>query len=872
MARKTKPNSPVMDLKLGRIALLLAILSIHPLIQVTAQARITADSVSPGRVLVFTKGAPYPHLPEAVAAIKTTAEGSGFQVDTRDDADAFTQENLNQYQAVFFLLTHGDVLDPTQQVAFEQYIRGGGGYLGIHSAAGTEPSWPWYRQLVGIFPDSSAPIQPARVNVTDRFHPSTAGLPAAWMRTDEWYNFEANPRGDVHVLATVDESSYTGGLDGPDHPIAWCQDFDGGRSWYTAGGDTKDNYSEPLFLQHILGGLKWAAGVTPGDCGGTVWDNFRKVTLDEDTEEPLELDVAADGRVFFIEHSGRVKIHDPGLGATLTAGTIPVFKQLEDGLLGLALDPGFQDNGWLYLYYAAPGDFPCAPADTGATSCGLSRLSRFRIGGESLVQERVLLEVPTQRHDGYHSAGSLDFDSAGNLYLSTGDNTSPFESDGYAPIDERDGRAPWDAQRASANTNDLRGKLLRIHPEPDGTYTIPEGNLFPPGIEGARPEIYAMGFRNPFRFSVDPENGWVYLADYGPDNPEDDPDRGPRGYVEWNLIKSAGNYGWPYCVGPNLAFGDYDFGTGTSSGEFDCDVPLNQSPNNTGLEQLPPVQPATIWYSYGESPEFPEMGTGCGCPMAGPAYHYDPNLVSDRKFPAYYDDTPFFYEWGRKYLKEIKLHEGEILEISSFLPALELKRPIDVTFGPDGAMYLLEWGSGWFGNTDSGLYRIDYLNNPPPSRPVQPGQPGQAGQPGAPEPAPDPPGAADPPPGEGPPGPTAAVSDADALTCTPSPSRLRPANHRLVKVTVDVQKPGSDPEALVTLERAWSNRPGSGMGKGDKLDDIRGWRIGTFDTSGRLRAEAWGRRFYYLEYSATDGAGGSASCVATVGVARRPGR
>ena len=813
---------------------------------IPAEAHSAAAPGSAGRLLFFTKGSPYPHLPQAIDAIKTVAEGAGFQVDTTADADAFTYPNLVQYRAVVWLLTFGEILNADQRAAFQQYIRGGGGYVGIHSAGDTEGSWPWYRQLLGSWIEVNSPIQAARVNVTDHFHPSTAGLPSAWMRTDEWYSFEPNPRGDAHVLATVDESTFNGGVDGPDHPISWCQDFEGGRSWYTEMGDTAASFSEPLYLQHVLGGVRWAAGQAPGDCGATVWDNFEKVLLDDTTDEPFELDVAPDGRVFFIERTGRLKVYKPGVGDSSVVGTIPVFSGMEDGLLGLALDPHFAQNRWLYLYYAAAGDFPCALVDVGATSCGRSRLSRFRVDGSSLVlsSERILLEIPTQRHDGTHSAGSLDFDSSGNLYLSTGDNTSSWESDGYSPIDERVGRAPWDAQRTSANTNDLRGKLIRIHPEQDGTYTIPSGNLFPIGTPGTRPEIYAMGFRNPFRFAVDEERGWVYLADYGPDAATDNPARGPRAYQEWNLIKSAGNYGWPYCAGSNFAYIDYDFETGASGGPFSCDSPVNTSPYNTGLTLLPPARPATIWYSYTEQPPFPEMGAGCGCPMAGPAYRYDPGLASSRKFPAYYDDTPFFYEWGRNYFKEIKLHSGDVQEISPFLAGLGLRRPIDMTFGPDGAMYLLEWGEGIFGNTDSGLYRIDYLNNPP--LPIGPRGPESTG-------------------GDAPGG--GGKNAGPQLSCTAEPSSLRPNNHKLEKVTVDVEVTARRTRgADVVLESVSSNRPDSGLGRKDRPGDMRGWKIGTFDTQGRLRAE--GRRRYTLKYEATDGQGRSDTCSPTITVGR----
>ena len=207
-----------------------------------------------------------------------------------------------------------------------------------------------------------------------------------------------------------------------------------------------------------------------------------------------------------------------------------------------------------------------------------------------------------------HLGGDFAWDPAGNLYLSTGDDTDPFESDGYAPIDERPTRNPaYDAQRTSANTNDLRGKVLRIHPDPeDPTYTTPAGNLFEPGTADTRPEIYAMGFRNPFRIGIDPVTGYLYVGDYGPDAGPANPLRGPGGQVEFSVVREAGFYGWPYCTGDNDAYIDYDFATGTSGAAFDCDAPVNESPRNTGLTELPPATEPDIWYGY-DSPWDAEM-------------------------------------------------------------------------------------------------------------------------------------------------------------------------------------------------------------------------------------------------------------------------
>jgi type 1 glutamine amidotransferase len=219
------------------------------------------------RVLVFTKTAGFRHesIPAAIAAVRDLGAANGFVVDATEDSDAFTNANLARYDAIVFLMTTGDVLDERQERAFEGFIRRGGGFAGVHSAADTEYGWAWYGGLVGAYFKSHPQIQRATVRVVNRRHPSTAGLPRTWTRTDEWYNFARNPRPSVHVIAMLDEASYSPGPDamGSDHPIAWWQAYQGGRAWYTAGGHTAESYSDPLFRRHLLGGIRYAAGLTP---------------------------------------------------------------------------------------------------------------------------------------------------------------------------------------------------------------------------------------------------------------------------------------------------------------------------------------------------------------------------------------------------------------------------------------------------------------------------------------------------------------------------------------------------------------------------------------------------------------------------------
>ena len=687
----------------------------------TAPLAAAPPESDPFDVLVFSKTAGFRHgsIPAGIAAIEQLGADHGFTVDATEDAGAFTDENLANYDVVAWLSTTGDVLDGQQQAAFERYIQGGGGYAGIHAASDTEYDWPWYGELVGAYFSSHPQNQDATVKVEDSDHASTEHLPQRWQRFDEWYNYRSNPRDEVHVLASLDESTYDAGTGamGAEHPIAWCQDYDGGRSWYSGGGHTDASYAEPEFLEHLLGGLQTAAGAVDSNCAATQSDSYEMVPLDEDTANPMMLDVADDGTVFYVERDGRVQVIDPEANTTSTAVTLSVTQSNEDGLTGVVLDPDFASNGWIYLFWS--------PQDVGDDGPH-NRVSRFDYDAASgtidPATEETVLVIPTQRQTCCHAGGDMVFDADGNLYVATGDNTNPFESQGYAPLDERADRENYDAQRTSANSNDLRGKVLRITPQDDGSYTIPEGNMFAAGEADTLPEIYAMGFRNPFRIGVDPANGNVLVADYGPDAGSASEARGPAGTVEWNVVSEPGFYGWPYCTGANADYRAYDFATGQSGAAFDCaGGPVNDSPNNTGITQLPPAVEAEVWYGYGTNPLFPEIGGG-GAPMGGPVYSYDPELESDVKWPAYWDGKALFGEWnqGRMYSFQLAGEQrDDLVDINRVLPGVFDKeagfdRPMDFDFGPDGALYVVDWGSGFGGNNDSsGVYRVNYVKGDP---------------------------------------------------------------------------------------------------------------------------------------------------------------
>jgi glucose/arabinose dehydrogenase/type 1 glutamine amidotransferase len=457
-----------------------------------------------------------------------------------------------------------------------------------------------------------------------------------------------------------------------------------------------------------------AAAADPGPAAEA--EQFQQVTLakgGEETGEPMSLAVLPDRSVLHTSRNGELRMTDSA-GNTRVVGTIPVYSHDEEGLQGIGLDPKFGENRFIYLYYAPPLSTPAGDAPNDGTAedfakfDGVNRLSRFVLKADGTLDnasEKKIIDIPATRGICCHVGGDIDFDAQGNLYLSTGDDSNPFASDGYTPIDDRPGRNPaYDARRTSGNTNDLRGKILRIKVNDDASYSIPDGNLFAPGTAKTRPEIYAMGFRNPFRFSVDKKTGIVYVGDYGPDAGTADPKRGPGGQVEFARVTKPGNFGWPFCTGNNNAYVDYDFATKTSGATFDCAAPKNESPHNTGLVDLPPAQPAWIPYDGGSVPEF---GTGSESPMGGPVYRYDAASTSPVKFPEAYDGDFFAGEFGRRWIKRIE--QGADGAVQSINPVPWTGTQImDMAFGPDGALYVLDYGTAWFGGDEnSGLYRIE---------------------------------------------------------------------------------------------------------------------------------------------------------------------
>ncbi|HEY6891103.1 MAG TPA: ThuA domain-containing protein [Solirubrobacter sp.] len=892
-----------MGRKTWRRAGLAAACAVLPLVASVDAA--SAKAADPYSVLVFTKNATV-GATEGVAALQASAPAEAT-FDVSADASKFTDAGLAPYKAVVFLNTTGDVLDASQEAAFEKYFRAGGGFLGIGSAITTEPGSAFFTNILGTRASGEpTTAQLATIKVADRGH-SAGGkaLPERYQRTDRWFNFADNVRGFSHVIATVDENTYTGGntmaLTTPltnDHPVVWCKDYQGGRSFYTALGNTAEGFADPDFRKHLSGAVLWTAGKADpvySDCGATVLANYQqtKISAPPNLQEPIGFDQLPDGRIIQTARAGSVRLHDPVTQTTKVIANIPVYTNSEDGLYGPAIDNDFATNKWVYLYYAPPtvrikkcdgtmadvttptGSAPTTSADPCVwtdTWAGYFQLSRFKfVDGENpsldLASEQKILQVANNRGACCHVAGDIDFDKHNNLWFVTGDDTpagggnsggfSPhndmktsetqtvrvnnatggtftltFNGQTTAPIPYNataaqtraalealsnigdqdinvtgnaintanqtvifDGvfaqqdvalltantsgltgtgaavaiataqlpnlyQAPFvDARRTSQNTNDLRGKINRIKVNADGSYSIPAGNMFPVGTPKTRPEIYAMGFRNPYRIQVD-ENDVAYITDYSPDSNVPENFRGPAGTGRVEIVTKPSNYGWPLCYSPNLPYYRWNFNTSrpldATPQAYECGNPA-QGPQNPsrwvrdggptvepGLEYAPPVAQPDLWYSYRDNTVgsllgtpclayyngsgattcprlFPELFTGGVAPHGAAKYHFDPANTNPKKFPPYYDNSMFLGEFGQDTLREVKLDsQGKVFKINQLLNCgavqanrtqpFECDNPNDMQFGADGAFYLLTYGDGFFAaNPDAGMYKWEYV-------------------------------------------------------------------------------------------------------------------------------------------------------------------
>ncbi|HVY75893.1 MAG TPA: PQQ-dependent sugar dehydrogenase [Puia sp.] len=607
-------------------------------------------------VLVYAANLSAPETDARVRAIQKMGEMNGFDVRLTDTTLLFNDDSLQHYAAVFFVNSSPEPFGYLEHIALERYMEAGGGYAAIHGPVKTY-NWRWYGRMIKA-DSSQAPV---------------------------------------------------------------FQDFDGGRAFYSADTLNAQNLNNDDELKKILNGIVYAIGENqpldytkakvqypPGE------NHFTKQVLIQDNFfEPTEMTILPNLDILVIERRGPILLYKHETGQLKQAGFINVYWKTktkgvnaEEGMLGLSKDPAFSRNHWIYIYYS--------PIDS-----SVNRLSRFTFRNDSvdLSTEKVILEVKSQREICCHTGGSIAFGPDSLLYFSAGDNSTPFDephqafvNHGFAPLNDEPGHEQYDAERSAGNSNDLRGKIIRIKVHDDGSYEIPKGNLFAPGTPHTRPEIYVMGDRNPYRISVDQKTGYLYWGEVGPDAAQDSMDtRGPRGYDEVNQAKKAGFFGWPFFVGNNYPYRAYNYVTGKSGELFDPQKPQNHSRNNTGLVDLPPAQPAFIWYPYANSPEFPEVGTGGRNAMAGPVYYTD-MFPDSTRYPDYFNGKLFIYDWIRGWMKVVTMQpNGDFEQMVPFMPGTQLHNCIDMEVGPDGRLYLLEYGTAWFAkNPDAGLSRIDY--------------------------------------------------------------------------------------------------------------------------------------------------------------------
>lgn len=233
--------------------------SIYSLLLLALVSITSVEAQENKSVLIFSKTTGFRHesIPKGVATVSKLLTKQGIKFKHSEDAIHFHIDSLKKYDAIVFLNTTGDILDDNQKKNFQAFIQSGKGYVGIHAASDTEYNWPWYGALVGGYFASHPEVQEARIEVLNRTHPSTAHLQQTWIHRDEWYDFK-NVKQGLNILMVLDEDSYKGGKMGKFHPIAWFQEFDGGRSFYTGLGHTDESYDSELFQKHIIGGIKYA--------------------------------------------------------------------------------------------------------------------------------------------------------------------------------------------------------------------------------------------------------------------------------------------------------------------------------------------------------------------------------------------------------------------------------------------------------------------------------------------------------------------------------------------------------------------------------------------------------------------------------------
>lgn len=678
-----------------------------------------APAAQPIRVLTITTTHGFRHV-DAIAALNEVlpeiARTTEFRFDITEDLSVLTPQNLANYDVLFIAnaTLRAEPAEKTeeavtatrtqnvaapmtlaQQQAIVEFVRAGKGLAVAHAGLDALYGFDEYRDMVGggLFEEHPW-TRSVRINVEDPENSSVEHLGDGFWIRDEIYVLDENPRWNSHVLLSLDMPSVgvpVGSADATrdDYPISWIRRYGEGRVFATKLGHFGDVWKNPDFLQHLLTGLRQAAGREPADFSG----HRVKETIAENVW-PDDLMVDERGNVWIVELTGKVHRYDAASGRTALVGEIPTTDptNIEHGLYGIELDPNFYSGEpYVYLYYAERETF-------------INTLSRFtfRDGRIDLSSEEVLLRVPTEPAC-CHQAGDLEWGPNGTLFISTGDTgqsgtrpTQEITEEAVAAFVERnrlDGYH-WsrltDSERTSQNLQDLRGKVLRINK--DGS--IPKDNPFY-GEPGVRWEIYAYGLRNPYRIKYDEPTGRVYIGIVGPDE---------QTTYDWYDVSQEGgeNFGWPRATG-RLFYNEWT---------------PRQIPN-----YVPPLWEYT-YESGGRSATF------------GPIYRSE----GEKAFPDVFQGKAFVYDWSRKWIKwgdvvngvfesdtvnsvrqdgqQFRIPAKRLANLKTF-DVLQGTSPISMELGPDGCLYVAEFTGFWAPAPGSNVSRYCWIDDgPAAARPV----------------------------------------------------------------------------------------------------------------------------------------------------------
>lgn len=634
--------------------------------------------------------------------------GASGQIPTRWQDDTWMDDfDIIVYNMCYSEISDTDLIESIVAMHYEKGIPAMVIHCAMHSLRNNTTAW---FDFIGVRTRVHEAERSFIVENLAPEHPIMRPFPDRWQTpAGELYMIEAvGPNTEVLAQAYgVDTQKY--------HPVIWTNEHQGIRVFGTTIGHHNVTMQHPTYLDMVSRGMMWAVDR---------WDAIDEIVVeavytgaDGPMREPAVIDFAPDGTIFFAERRGQVNQLNPVTGERIELFETPldVYLGNEHGLMGMAVEPGFDFNekNHIYILYSPADDWD---------SNYLSRFEyRFDENGKPYLDrdsETIIRDILTW-HGSYHPGGDVRFGPDGKLYISLGDNTNPFESSGYAPIDRRPGRQYFNALGTSSNPLDLRGKVIRINP--DGT--VPEDNPFY-GNPDYLDEIWVLGLRNPYRIHIDPVTGWVLIGDNGPDAGGLSANRGPAGIASWKLAHEPGmHFGWPQCHGPNIPYYDWDFATNRSTGQlFDCSE----------------MAPSLVWMTYSQTSQFPQLRSGGMSPISGVILR-EPSPDAPYQWRDHHLNHWYAADFSRGFVTRFTLEEGgtKVPEHSNWydhdfvpgpnynqVPAPDLDveiwldqfiNPIDFRQSPDGALYLISYGTTWNApNENAAIYRIYNKTEPDP--------------------------------------------------------------------------------------------------------------------------------------------------------------